>query len=121
MSEVRMESGMENADDEGAAPASQEEQDHEAGERGGDGAFAQHAINGGAHKERLIEELAARRGLVEGRRARCGSASLTALTMSSVDALPFFRMVSSAERRAIGAHDVGLHRDSHRAPGRRPA
>ena len=60
MSEVRMESGIEHADDEGAAPASEEEQDHESGESGGDGAFAQDAVDGGAHEERLIEELAAR-------------------------------------------------------------
>ncbi len=47
-----------DADDDGAAPASEEEQDHQAGEDGGDDGFAHHAVDGGADEERLIEELA---------------------------------------------------------------
>ena len=46
-----------DADDDGAAPASEEEQDHQAGEEGGGDGFADHAVDGGAHEEGLIEQL----------------------------------------------------------------
>ncbi len=43
--------------DQGAAPAPEEEQDHDSGEAGRDRALGQHAGDGGAHEERLVEEL----------------------------------------------------------------
>ena len=36
-------------------PASQEDQDHERREHGRDGAFFEHAVDGGLHEDRLIE------------------------------------------------------------------
>ncbi len=45
-----------NADDDRAAPASQKQQNHQAGEPRGDERFPEHALNGRAHEERLIEK-----------------------------------------------------------------
>ena len=44
-----------DADDDGTAPATEEQQDHEAGEEGGDGSLFEHAVDGGAHEDGLIE------------------------------------------------------------------
>ena len=45
-----------DADDDGGAPASQEQQDHQAGEEGGDGGLFEYAVDGGAHEDGLIEQ-----------------------------------------------------------------
>ena len=45
-----------NRDDHRAAPAPQENQNHQSGEAGGNQAFAQHAVDGGAHEQRLVGE-----------------------------------------------------------------
>ena len=45
-----------NGNDEGAAPAAQKDQDHDAGEAAGDDALAHHAVDGAAHKNRLIRK-----------------------------------------------------------------
>ena len=49
--------GDRDADNHGAAPASQKQQDHQTGEHGRDHAFVYDAIDGGANEERLVEEL----------------------------------------------------------------
>ncbi len=56
--DLRSQDGERNrgADDERAAPAPQEEQDHQAGQQRGDDALFQHAVDRGAHEQRLIEE-----------------------------------------------------------------
>ena len=86
-------------DDQGRAPAAQEQKDHQAGQRGGDGAFPHHAGDGGAHEDGLVgqrRDLAAIGGKVCFSR---GSSALTSSTMSSVEAAPLFRMVISTPRR----------------------
>ena len=45
-----------NADDHGAAPASQEHQDHQRGEDGGDAGFPDHTADGGANENGLIRQ-----------------------------------------------------------------
>ena len=45
-----------NRDDQRAAPVAEEKQDHGRGETAAISAFAHHALDGGAHKQRLIEE-----------------------------------------------------------------
>jgi len=45
-----------NRDDEGAAPASQEDENHDAGEAGGNDRFTDHAADGGADKDGLVGE-----------------------------------------------------------------
>ena len=58
MIEQRIESGIDDGDDERAAPAPEKEQDHQRGEAGGDDALFEHAVDGRANENRLIEELA---------------------------------------------------------------
>ena len=43
-----------NRDDQGAAPASQKQEDHERRQAGGDDRLADHSIHRGAHKQRLV-------------------------------------------------------------------
>ena len=45
-----------DGNDERAAPAAEEDQDHDGGEAGGDDAFTHDAADGGAHEDRLIGE-----------------------------------------------------------------
>ncbi len=45
-----------DGDDEGRAPGAEEEKDHQAGERGGDDAFANDAVDGGADEDGLIAD-----------------------------------------------------------------
>ena len=45
-----------DGDDEGRAPGAEEEKDHQAGERGGDDAFANDAVDGGADEDGLITD-----------------------------------------------------------------
>ena len=54
----RTENGQRNGhrDDERGAPASQKDQDHERGQAGGDDRLAHHAVDGAAHKDRLVAE-----------------------------------------------------------------
>ena len=54
--ETRIESGIETAMITRAAPASQEDQNHDAGQAGGDDGFADHAVDGGANEDRLIRD-----------------------------------------------------------------
>ena len=53
-------------DDEGRAPRAEEQDDHQRGQRRGDGAFAQHAVDRFAHEHRLVEQL----GDLQARRRR---------------------------------------------------
>ena len=72
--------------------------------------LAQHAVDRGAHEHRLIgqrRDLELRR---QARRDHAGSSLRTLRMMSSVDALPVFRTVSSDGALAVDAHDVGLRR-----------
>jgi len=45
-----------DADDQRGTPRAEEEQDHQAGEQGGDGGFADDFVDGGADEDGLIEE-----------------------------------------------------------------
>ncbi len=97
-----------DGDDDGAAPASEEEQDHEAGEHGGDDGFADDAIDGAAHKDRLVAdqpECAARAAVICAMR---GSSLRMPLTTSRVEALPDFRTRDEHAALAVLPHDVGL-------------
>ena len=54
MIEVRMESGIETAMIKRAAPAAEEDQDHQARQAGGNDGFANHAVDGSPHEDGLI-------------------------------------------------------------------
>ena len=87
-----------NRDDQRAAPAPEKQQDHDGGQAGGDDGLANHAADGRAHEQRLIGD-----GLdLQRRRKRGGDLAAawprTSLTISSVEVLPTFRMLSSALR-----------------------
>ena len=45
-----------DGDDQGAAPAAEKEQDHQAGERGGEDGFANHSVDRAADKDGLVGE-----------------------------------------------------------------
>ena len=45
-----------DGDDHRAAPAAQEQQNHQRGQAGGNHSFADHSLNGGAHENRLVEQ-----------------------------------------------------------------
>ena len=53
MIEVRIESGIETAMMMVLRQLAEEEQDHQAGERGGDDGLANHAVDGGAHEDAI--------------------------------------------------------------------
>ena len=107
-SEVRMERGMETQTMMRAAPASQEQQNHQSGEQRGQDGFLQHALDRGAHEDGLVEHQRDLHGggSVETTRGRI---CFSRLTISSVDAAPFFSTVSSAPRASVVADDVGLN------------
>ncbi len=48
--------GNGDSDDEGGAPRAEEEEDHQAGKRGGDDAFADDAVDGGADEDGLVAD-----------------------------------------------------------------
>ena len=75
---------------------------------GGDSAFAQNALNRGAHEQRLIEQLLNFERFRQPAVTR-GRAALTELMMSSVEALPFFSTTRRAARLPLEAHDIRLH------------
>ena len=54
MTDVRMANGMETSDDQRAAPASQEDENHQSGKRGGDNSLTNHPIDCSAHEDGLI-------------------------------------------------------------------
>ena len=56
MIDVRIESGMETAMIMVLSATAEEEQDHQAGERGGDDGLAHDSVDGGAHEERLVAD-----------------------------------------------------------------
>ena len=98
-----------NADDQRAAPASQEQQDHHAGEAGGDQRLAHHALNGGAHEDRLIGQ---RRDLQLRRQRR---QNLRKRALHGVDdvergGLAGARHGHQNAAASVGADDIGLHR-----------
>ena len=86
--------GNGNDDDKRGTPGSQEQEDHEGGETGGDGGFLDDAFHRGPDEEGLVEERRDDDAGVRGGQQRwiSGSSALTALTTSSVEALPFLRM-----------------------------
>ena len=53
-SEVRMASGIEIGHDKSHAPAAQENQNHQGGQKGGDDGFAEHSLDGVPHEQGLI-------------------------------------------------------------------
>ena len=97
------------ADDHHRAPAAEEEQTISDTRTRGDQRFAQHAADGGAHEQRLIEVELELDALRARWRASAGKSSRTASTTASVDAprLAQDRQVGGAP--AVDAHDVGLH------------
>ena len=97
-----------DADDDGAAPASEEEEDHQAGEHGGRDAFADHAVDRGAHEEGLIEELP------DLERFRQSGENLGQRGFDVVDDFEGGGLTAAedGEERAaaaVGAHEAGLH------------
>ncbi len=54
----RAENGKRNGDrdNQRGTPTAQEDQDHDGGEAGGDDGLADHAVDGAAHKDRLVRE-----------------------------------------------------------------
>ena len=100
-----------DGDDERAAPAAEEEQDHQAGERGGDDGLADDAVDRGADEDGLIAE---RRDL-ELRLAGLVTMDLTrgkgiqhAFDYRERGCVPVLRTVMSTPRLAVLADDVGL-------------
>ena len=95
----RREDGERNRDqhDQGRAPGAEEQQDHESGQRRGDGPFAHHAVDRSLHEHRLIEQLIDVEAW-RSRRAGHGKGRLDA--------------VHHIERRGVAVLD---HRQQHRA------
>ncbi len=97
--DARIDRGMEMVMIKRAAPAAEEQQNQQTGQRAGDHRFAHHPGDGGAHEHRLIAQgldLAAPAAAM----ARiCGSFSLMLLMMSMVEALPVFSTLISTARR----------------------
>ena len=98
MIDERIDSGIEIRDDDRAAPAAEKQQDHQAGERGGDDGFADNA----ADRRRARKWTDRRSGLIRSSAdvdlQRAAEYSRTPFTTSSVDAFPDFRMVISTPR-----------------------
>jgi len=97
MTELRIESGNGDGDNEGAAPASEEYKDHDAGEAGGDDGFTDDALTALRTKtdwsdRGRIFNSGGRVCATRGRRVR------TPFTTSRVEALPALRMLTRTPR-----------------------
>src|ERR1019366_640355 len=96
-----------NAHDDGAAPTAQEEQDHHCREKCSDGGFPNHAIDGRAHEQRLIEQLAdVQFGRQSGQDPGKPGFDRVHDRERGRPAIAQYRHEGSA--RAVGAHDAGL-------------
>src|SRR5579883_2587242 len=96
-----------DADDQSAAPASQEEEDHQAGEAGGDQGLAQHALNRGTHENGLIRQrrdLQLRRNVGEDAR----QFGFDGIDDAERGRLAVARDGDEHAARAVGAHDIVL-------------
>ncbi len=98
-------------DHERAAPAAEEEQDHEARQEGRDRSLGQHAGDGGAHEQRLIEELL---DLQAGGR-RCADRRQQVLQLLDDRERRRAALLDDGEQHrapAVLADDVRLHREA---------
>src|ERR1017187_8519623 len=98
-----------DADNDSTAPASQEEQDHHAGEHRRDGSLAHHAVDGRPHEQRLVEELP---HLESGRQAGhdFGQQGFDVIDYRQGGRLAVSHHRQQRAARTVGAHDAGLHR-----------
>ena len=98
-----------DADDQRAAPASEKQQNHHAGEGGGDQRFAHHALNGGAHEDRLVgqrDHFQLRRDVGQNR----GKRRLYGIDDRESGGLAVAGDGHQDAAGAVGADDVVLHR-----------
>src|SRR5580658_3661928 len=98
-----------DGDDDGAAPAAEEQQDHESGERGGNHRLAHHPVDGGAHEDRLI----AYQVDVETRRQLVANARQALLDIADdVERRGAAGLQHTHQHAAtpVAAHDIGLRR-----------
>jgi hypothetical protein len=100
-----------SGDDQGAAPTAEEQQNHEAGEAGGDDAFANDSLDGGAHENRLIEE---RRHDELRRQQGSDLREFLVDVRVHVERRGIAGLVDSDEHSALAvhAHDIDLRRES---------
>ena len=101
--------GDRDGDDHGAAPASQEDQDHEGRQAGGDDGLAHHSVDGRANEHRLIGQ---RRDLQVRGELRPENLQLVADPLHDVERGGLAGLDHRQQRRAlpVDAHDVGLGR-----------
>ncbi len=109
----RGENGKRNRhrDDQGAAPASQEDQDHEPGEAGGHDGLANHAADGRAHEDGLIGQRLhlQRRGQGGGDR---GQQLAHAFHHRQRGGVPDLKDGEQRGAAAVLPHDIGLRREA---------
>ena len=100
-----------DSDNQGIAPVSQEQENHEPGEAGGDQGFAQHTVNGSAYEQRLIKKRSYIHALRQG-----GSNALEGF-LDVFDDIEcggpaVFHHGQQRAAQAVGAHHVGLGRET---------
>ena len=109
--EVRIEKRNRNGDDHRAAPAAQEDQDHEAGEAGRNNRLANHAAHGRSNKDRLIGQwlnfqLWRKRGLDPRKQLANAIDHIDGRSVTG------FEHGDQCAAAAIVAHDIGLRGES---------
>ena len=94
-------------DDQRAAPAAQEDQDHQRGQAAGQDRFVDHAVDGGTHENRLVGcDLDRQVGRQAGR--HLGQFRLHAIDDVERGRRAVFEDVDQHRALAVVAHDVGL-------------
>ena len=91
-----------------AAPASQEQQDHDAGEEGGNERFADDPTDGRAHEKRLVEELPDLQFLWQARQDP-GQSRLHGFDDGQCRGFSVSQNREQRAARSIDPHDTGLH------------